>query len=172
MNKTSEYDQDVVDAKDKEWNNLLENDVFEVVAENGQSCISTRWVMTEKGEGADRRLKARLVARGFEETGNIGRTDSPTCSKLSLRLCLTTAPTMGWEVNSIDVTSAFLQGGAIEREVYLEPPIEYKEEGKIWRLKRCIYGLADAPRAWYEKVAAELIQLGAKLSQFDSALFF
>ena len=38
-------------------------------------------------------------------------------------------------------------------------------------MKRCIYGLNDAPRAWYEKVKSEMKLLGATLSKFDNALF-
>ena len=57
--------------------------------------------------------KLKLVARGFEESVHTARTDSPTCSRQSLRLCFVTCATMKWAINSLDVTSAFLQGNGI-----------------------------------------------------------
>ena len=39
------YSQEIVDAKDKEYKNLLEHDVFEVVNDDDQSTISTKWIM-------------------------------------------------------------------------------------------------------------------------------
>ncbi len=54
-------------------------------------------------------MKARLVARGFEEESSF-QVDSPTCSKEALRLALTLMVTKGWTCKSIDVRAAFLQG--------------------------------------------------------------
>ena len=78
---------------------------------------------------------------------------------------------MGWEIHSLDITSAFLQGNSIEREVYLKPPSEAGTDGRVWRLKHCIYGLNDAPRAWYDRVRKELLDLDGKTSSFDEAMF-
>lgn len=131
--------------------------------------MSIKWVLTEKMVDGAPIVKARLVARGFKEA--LSRTDSPTCSKMALRLCFAIAPTMGWDIQSLDISSAFLQGNKISRDQFLEPPVEFKQEGKVWKLNRCIYGLADAPRAWYEKVVEELRDLGGVLSRYDQSLF-
>ena len=170
VNEVDLMSQEVLDAKNREVQNLVEHDVYEAVKDLGQSKVSTRWVITEKEKDDNRVVKARLVARGFEEKVE-ARTDSPTCSRISLRLCWSMAATFRWEIRSLDVTSAVLQGNTIERDVFLEPPPEIKEEGVIWKLKRCIYGLADAPRAWYDKVVKEFVSLGAKKSLYDEALF-
>jgi hypothetical protein len=158
-------------AKDVEIKNLHDNDVYEWVEDKGQDAISSRWVMTEKNEGGESIIKARLVARGFEETHN-ERTDSPTCSKQSVRLLFSIASTFSWEVRSIDIKAAFLQGDLLDREVFVVPPEDQSLSGKIWRLKRCIYGLCDAPRSWYKRVKHELVDtLGGKVSKFDKAFF-
>ena len=47
----------------------------------GQPCISTTWVLTDK-EG---QIKGRLVAQGFEESETFER-DSPTVVKSTMRL--------------------------------------------------------------------------------------
>ena len=78
---------------------------------------------------------------------------------------------MKWAINSLDVTSAFLQGNGIEREVFLQPPTEAEQTGMLWKLRRCIYGLKDAPRAWYKRVEQVLLELGGVLSKYDDALF-
>ena len=88
LSTTAEFDQDVVDAKEKELQKLKGNNVFEEVKFSGQSVISSKWVITEKFKEQKRVLKARLVARGFEEDSSKLRTDSPTCSRQNFRLVL------------------------------------------------------------------------------------
>ena len=70
-------------AKLDEIESWKHHDVFQIVPNTGQQCVTTRWVLTVKDNG---RKKARLVARGFEEKDNVELTDAPTCTKESLRL--------------------------------------------------------------------------------------
>ena len=157
LSGVEENNQEVIKAKEKEYNNLVENDVFEVVEDSGEKAISTKWVIEEKSNpDGTKRTKARLVARGFEEQLVDKRVDSPTASRQSLRLIFMAASTMEWELHSLDIASAFLQGKELERRVLVRPPDELLEEGKLWKLKRCLYGLNDAPREWYNKVEEKL----------------
>lgn len=158
-------------AKKKELSNLVENDVFDCVPYENQSVISSRWVITEKHIDGHRKIKARLVARGYEEDVSDLNIDSPTCTKESLRLLFAVSMSFGWQVQAIDISAAFLQGEPISREVYLKPPKDACESGYVWRLKRCIYGLNDAPRSWYVKVKKTMLDLGACISSFDNCLF-
>ena len=171
LTDANEFNQDIVDAKEKELSNLLNNDVYEVVNYSGQETVSTRWVFTEKVVDEEIIVKARMVARGFEENLNEIRTDSPTCNKHSLRFVMVSASMFNWTVYSIDIASAFLQGKVIEREVYLRPPKDVCDPSKVWKLKRHIYGLNDAPRSWYDKVSHEFLTLGAVRSLLDPAMF-
>jgi hypothetical protein len=116
-------------------------------------------------------VKARLVARGFQENAEGIRTDSPTCSKYALRLVLVTAACHQWEINSIDFASAFLQGNPIDRLVFLRPPKDVCPANKVWRLQRCINGLNDVPRSWYNKVTEELLSTKAVRSTIDQAMY-
>ena len=61
----------------------------------------------------------RLVARGFEEPGNIVRKESPTCSKDSLRVIMAIIAQKKWSLNTINIETAFLQGQPIERYWYI-----------------------------------------------------
>ena len=163
-------DHDVETAKNTEIDNWQKNNVFEAVENMGQDTLSVRWVITEKLKGGKRVVKARLVARGFEEDTRNLRKDSPTCSREAIRLTLAIAKSKGWAFHSLDVKAAYLQGNEIEREIFVKPPPEFYE-GKIWRLKKTVYGLNDAARAWYLRVKEELINLGAQVCMYDSALF-
>ena len=86
------------------------------------------------------------------------RTDSPTCSRQSTRLVFLTAASNKWEIKSLDIKAAFLQGDQMERDVFLRPPVDVCPENEVWKLKRCIYGLNDAPRAWYSRVNKEMLK--------------
>ena len=95
-------------------------------------------------------MKARLVARGFQETDKLQK-DSPTANRESIRLLLIIAVSMGWKLKCLDVKSAFLQGDKINRVVHLKPPKEANTD-KLWLLQKCVYGLKDASRLWYLRV--------------------
>ena len=88
-------------------------------------------------------MKARLVARGFEEDSSNFTKDSPTYSRKCPGLVFATAVTMSWDIVAIDIKAAFLQRGPIECEVYLKPPADVCSNETVWHLKRCIYGLND-----------------------------
>jgi hypothetical protein len=158
-------------AKCSEIENWKTNSVFEEVPDAGQRAISLRWVITEKIKDDNNVIKARLVARGFEESLQEKRTDSPTCSKDALRLALVLISAFHWRCNTFDVKAAFLQGNEIDRNVFVKPPKEFKD-GQLWHLKKNIYGLNDAARAWYFKLKEELLNLHMCVCTLDPALFF
>ena len=75
----------VIKAKEAELNYWKENQVYEEVKNQGQSSISVRWVVNEKiNPAGETKVKARLVARGYEEKQHI-QGDSPTVSKEVLK---------------------------------------------------------------------------------------
>ena len=145
--------------------------VYEEIPDDGQSCVSVRWVVSEKEdpEGGPAIMKARLCARGFEESQEF-RTDSPTCKRESVRIVLSAIASKQWNLKSIDIKRAFLQGNAIDRDVLIRPPDE-AETDKLWHLKKCVYGLADAPRKWYLTLKEKLTEFGCIVSDFDPGVF-
>ena len=164
----TQIDQAVKSAKEAEIRKWLEEHVYTEVRDEGQDRLSTTWVVTNKGDNI---TKARLVIRGYEEQDSEIRSDSPTCSKDNIRLALGIAAGNEWVVHSLDVKAAFLQGKAIEREVYVKPPKEFRKDSVLWRLNKVVYGLCDASRNWYLKVAEVLNCLGMKTSTVDKAVF-
>ena len=159
--------QDALAAKFEELQKWKDHRVYDEVENEGQKTISTRWICSVKED----RTKARLVARGFEDTDCTERTDSPTCTKSNLRLIIAISAAHKWRINSLDVQSAFLQGEELTRSIYLEPPVEANTD-KLWKLNRCVYGLKQASRMWYLRVTKELALLQVSKSKYDEAIFY
>jgi hypothetical protein len=78
--------------------------------------------------------------------------DSPTASNGSQRIVLQVLAEKQWEPTSWDFEYAFLQGKPIEREVFISPLVGYTPRNKCWRLKKPVYGLVSAPKAWFDKL--------------------
>lgn len=159
-----------IEAKAQELKKMIDFDVYDVVDQpSSGEVITSRWVLTYKGDAGE--IKARLVARGFQETCSI-QADAPTVSKSVLRMCLAIASSQSWTLKTTDIKSAFLQGKPLDRDVFLKPPKEADlPDGKVWKLKRCLYGLNDAARQFYNSVTDEMVKLSCVQSTIDSALF-
>jgi hypothetical protein len=161
--------QECVTAKQNELQKLKDFSTYKIVDDEGQPVISTRWVVSQKGD----KVKARLVARGFEEHF-VDQADSPTIGKSAVRLFLTIVASKDWTVKTTDIKSAFLQGMTLDRDVFITPPKEAGlSENKIWKLNRCLYGLNDGARKFYLSVQEHLLsKCGCEQSSLDPALFY
>ena len=163
-------DRSVIEAKERELQSWKENGVYEVVEDVGQRTISTRWIVTEKMKEGNKICKARLVARGFEEEMAEWEKDAPTCSAETLKFCLAVMKLKRWTCYTLDVKTAYLQGDEIQREVYLKPPKEGEWNG-LWKLRKTVYGLKDAAKAWYDKVVKVIKELGGTRSKLETNIF-
>jgi hypothetical protein len=73
----------------------------------------------------------------------------------------------------MDVKSAFLNGKLLE-DVYVELPPGFVVKGqeyKVLHLIKALYGLRQAPRAWYSKLDESLIKLGFTRSTSEHAVY-
>ncbi|GJX44089.1 putative ribonuclease H-like domain-containing protein [Tanacetum coccineum] len=73
----------------------------------------------------------------------------------------------------MDVKSAFLYG-TIKEEVYVTQPLGFKDPDhpdKVYKVVKALYGLHQAPRAWYETLANYLLGNGFKRGKIDQTLF-
>ena len=165
-------DGDFAEAKLEELESWRKNGVYHTVPHQKQKCISVRWVCTMKDCNGVMKPKARLVARGFEENASNIVSDSPTCSKDSLRALITVACQRKWQVHSIDIKTAFLQGEKIDRDVYLKPPMEAHCTNVVWKLNKCVYGLTDASLRWYDRVVDFMCSAKGRKSILDPAVFY
>ena len=141
---------EVIEAKEKEIENLETYETFEEVDDIGQETIGSRWIVTEKEkhDGQKQNYKARLVAKGFQEREQL-QSDSPTAAKDSFKLLMVLAANNYFRVISMDIRAAFLQAKKLDREVFVRPQDDIKKERKIWKLLKPLYGLDDASRKFY-----------------------
>ena len=164
---------EVIEAKEKEIENLKLYETFEEIDDEGQETIGSRWIVTEKEkhDGQKQNYKARLVAKGFQERDQ-PQSDSPTAAKESFKLLVALAANQNFRVVSMDIRAAFLQAKKLDREVFVRPPDDIKKEGKIWKLLKPLYGLDDASRKFYLKVKETLQELGLKTLPGDDAFYY
>ena len=175
------YRPDCVDAKQKELQNIKrfgtfkEVDIRTLSADQKKRMIPCSWVIVEKGTPGNIKTKARLVARGDKELDADGiRSDSPTGSKLGLRLLLSLCTSKGWKCKSIDFKNAFLQGLPLDREIFMLPPKDYRNNNPniVWLLVKPLYGLKDASRHWNAKIDMDFKNVKLIKSTLDQALYF
>ena len=161
-----------VAAKEKELKCWDDFETYEEVPDEGQETLGLVWVLVEKMIDGKPGVKARLAVRGDQENVNDLRTDSPTISKLNIRLFFLIAVYKNWAVSTCDVRSAFLQGSPLERDVYVRPPKERRIKGILWKMKKRAYGFCDASRGFYLELSKTLVELGCKQCTLDPALYF
>ena len=73
----------------------------------------------------------------------------------------------------MDVKNAFLQG-ELEEQVYMVYPLGFHSgtnTSAVCRLKKSLYGLKQASRAWNVKIMQRLRRMGFATSKSDSSLF-
>nr|GEU45122.1 hypothetical protein [Tanacetum cinerariifolium] len=140
-------------------------------------AIGTKWVYKNKKNerGIVVRNKARLVAQGHiqEEGIDYKEVFAPVARIEAIRLFLAYASFTGFMVYQMDVKSAFLNG-TIEEEVYVCQPPGFEDPdhpNKVYKVVKALYGLHQAPRAWYETLANYLLDNGFHRGQIDQTLF-
>ena len=75
----------------------------------------------EKHDGKKLQTKARLVARGFQETLK-PQSDSPTVSKESFKILMAIAANSVFKLASVNIRAAFFQSWTLDQDVFMLPP--------------------------------------------------
>jgi hypothetical protein len=114
----------------------------------------------EKGEVV--RNKSRLVAQGFNQKEGIDyeETFAPVAYLEAIRILLAFFVAKGFKLHQMDVKSAFLNG-VLEEEVYVRQPPGFESEKythRVYKLRKELYRLKQAPRAWYGRLRGFLFE--------------
>ena len=144
-----------------------------VALPKGRKAIKCRWVFAIKADG---RYKARLVAKGYSQIHGIDyeETFSPVARFESIRFLIAHAALENWEMHGMDVETAFLNGD-LDEVLYITQPEGFKKKGKdehkVYRLRKAIYGLKQASRQWYLKFNKTLEKHGFKRIYSDGGVY-
>ena len=115
------------------------------------------------------------MAQGYTqvEGHDFGETYAPVVRLEAIRILLVYACSHNIKLYQMDMKSAFLNG-YINELVYVEQPLGFEDEKKpnhVYKLRKALYGLMQAPRAWYERLRDFLLSKGFKMGKIDTTLF-
>lgn len=91
----------------------------------------------------------------------------------TIRLILALAAQRRWKVLHLDVKSVFLHG-ELDEDVYVEQPRGFEVEedsGKVYKLRKALYGLRQEPRAWYSRIEVYFMSKGFRRCYCEHTLF-
>ncbi|GJS24819.1 putative ribonuclease H-like domain-containing protein [Tanacetum coccineum] len=144
---------------------------------NGKRAIGIKWVYRNKKDERDIMIKnkARLVAQGYTQEEGIDYDEvfAPVARIEAIRLFLAYALFKDFVVYQMDVKIAFLYG-KIEEEVYVCQPPGFEDldfPDRVYKVEKALYGLHQAPRAWYETLSTYLLDNGFQRGKIDKTLF-
>ncbi|GJW38413.1 putative ribonuclease H-like domain-containing protein [Tanacetum coccineum] len=120
-------------------------------------------------------INQKVVDKGHRQEEGIDYDEvfAPVARIEAIRLFLAFASYMGFMVYQIDVKSAFLYGG-IEEEVYVTQPKGFEDPHfpkHVYRVVKALYGLHQAPRAWYARLSTFLLKHNYRRGTIDKTLF-
>ncbi|GJR00422.1 putative ribonuclease H-like domain-containing protein [Tanacetum coccineum] len=143
----------------------------------GKRAIGTKWVFRNKKDerGIVIQNKARLVIQGHAQEEGIDYDEvfAPIARIKAIRLFLAYASFMRFMVYQMDMKSDFLYG-RIEEEVYVCQPPGFEDPNypnKVYMMVKALYGLHQAPRAWYKTLAKYLLDNRFHRGKIDQTLF-
>ncbi|GJY49977.1 retrovirus-related pol polyprotein from transposon TNT 1-94 [Tanacetum coccineum] len=171
-------DESWVDAMQEELLQFKIQEVWVLVdLPNGKKAIGTKWVYRNKKDerGVVIRNKARLVAQGHRQEEGIDYDEvfAPVARIEAIRIFLAFASYMGFIVYQMDVKSAFLYG-KIDEEVYVSQPpgfVDPMHPKNVYKVVKALYGLHQAPRAWYATLSTFFVKNGYRRGAIDKTLF-
>jgi hypothetical protein len=121
------------------------------------------------------RNKSRILAQGYSRKEGIDyeETFAPVAHLEAIRILLSFSVAKGFKLHQMDVKSAFLNG-VLEEVVYVRQPPGFESEKyphQVYKLRKVLYGLKHAPRAWYGRLRGFLFERGFEMGKVDQTLF-
>lgn len=156
-------------SKLKDWDKLLKTEAIRVhvsdaAKELREVCpserfLENRFVKTRRDDPntpGKKELKCRWCIKGYLDPDLMElERQSPTLSMEGLSICLQIISSKKWRLIIADVEGAFLQGEPLRRKagkLFAKIPKEGvpgQDPNNVVEVLKCVYGLSDAPRAWW-----------------------
>ncbi|CAI7922010.1 unnamed protein product [Closterium sp. NIES-53] len=148
----------------------------DAVPPSGANIVDGMWIFrVKRPPGSLPAFKARYVARGFSQRQGVDyfQTFSPTPKMTTLRVLLHVDAQRDYDLHSLDLSTAFLQG-SLHEEIWLRRPPGFTgtfPAGTQWSLQWPVYGLRQAPLEWHNTLRTTLGVMGFTPSTTDPSLF-
>nr|GEV56928.1 Gag-Pol polyprotein [Tanacetum cinerariifolium] len=149
-----------IEAMQEELHQFDRLQVWELVDKPfGKNVIKLKWLWKNKKDEDQIviRNKARLVAKGYAQEERIDFKESfaPVARLEAVQIFIAYAAQKSIPIYQMDMKTAFLNG-PLNEEVYVIQPDGFVDPNhleKVYRLRKAIYGLKQAPGAWYDAKA-------------------
>nr|GFD40800.1 copia protein [Tanacetum cinerariifolium] len=118
---------------------------------------------------------SRLVVRGYRQEEGIDFEESftPVARMEDIKIFLSYAAHKSFTMFEMDVKTAFLHG-SLKEDVYVcqyEGFIDFDHPSHVYKLKKALHGLKQAPKAWYNELSKFLLQNHFFKGTIDPMLF-
>ena len=174
---SSEHRDDWIKAAEKEIRSLEGFDCWleMPISQATTKVLPGTWVFKVKRapDGSFKKFKARYCVRGDLQEGDF-ETYAPVVQFSSVRLFPAWSLLLDWYTCSIDFSNAFIQA-KLKDDTFIHLPRGFtslSKEKTCLKLKKSLYGLAVAPRLWYEHLWDSLKKQGLVQSEYDKCLLY
>nr|GEV04372.1 retrovirus-related Pol polyprotein from transposon TNT 1-94 [Tanacetum cinerariifolium] len=141
------------------------------------SPLTLKWIFKNKNDEENTviRNKSHLVVRGYHQEEGLDFEESFTLvSRMeAIRIFLAYDAHKSFTMFQMDVKTAFLHG-TLKEDVYVCQPegfINADHPSHVYKLKKALYGLNQAPRAWYDELSMFLLHNHFFKGTIDPTLF-
>nr|GEU42921.1 hypothetical protein [Tanacetum cinerariifolium] len=131
-----------------------------------KNVINMKWLWKNKHDEENTviRNKSRVVAKGYAQKEGVDFEESfaPVSRLEDVRLFIAYVAHKSFTVYQMDVKITFLYG-PLKEEVFVNQPdgfVDSYHPDKVYRLKKALYGIKQAPRAWYDELSNFLVSKG------------
>ena len=166
------FDKALRAPKANEWQKALEYEINQLeklgtwIVEDlpkGQTAIPCSKVLKIKcgPDGKIQSYRVRIVAGGHRQVQEVNdtKTFSSAMKMPTVHAVLANATELDWEIEHVDVKSAYLNA-PLKETVFMQPPqgvLKPGQEGKVLRLLKGLYGLKQEGRGWYQEMSRVLM---------------
>ena len=165
-------------AMQEEFDSFIQSQTWRLSAiPSDRIPLGGKWVFRLKRgpKGEITRFKARWVVKGFQQREGIdyNQTFASVVKPMSYKSIFAIAAARDWEIEQMDVQTAFLYGDMNE-QTYIQQPIVFTNAilpNYSCLLKKALYGLKQGPRIWYKTLTELLIGLSFWPINADVSVF-